>query len=475
MPMKKQLRQKAACALRSNAFIMTVALIVAIELFLHPYLTKKYFSHEVDQTIQYLQSPNRNQPIVIIGDSVGHGVFEGWTFNNGSVANLACNQATETAGQYFFLKRFLNKNKAPGAVISCDRTPFSGNLEQNLTENYVQRVFTDWSEIFDLMIVKLDPVFTVKMMAYNFFSAFKYRLHLQKLIVGFTNSDIYSGIVSIGNSTDQDYGLIRILSKVKERLRSESISSHYFKKTLNELEKLDIPLYFLPPPSSIDNGDTHKLILDSINVMDIMKDNSNNVHVLKDQYQRLPKECFSDEVHLSQDGLDVYRSPLKTVMERIISDSVHRQEERFLRLFSNGQLIFTIRAFDRNTQFRPLHNIQLEETEGKQTLRSTGKDPAFLLPEVSGLKIRKDDRVVIRALFESTETTQAQVYYTFDKKTPFSEKNSVKQNVQTGRNMLYFVLPEDFSEGKLRFDPGNCEGIFTLEQLEVKIVSVKNH
>jgi hypothetical protein len=455
--------------------MMTVALIVAIELFLHPYLTKKYFSHEVDQTLQYLESPNRNQAVVIIGDSVGHGIFAGWEFNNGSVANLACNQATETAGQYFFLKRFLNKNKAPGAVISCDRTPFSGNLEQNLTENYVQRVFTDWSEIFDLMFVKLDPVFTIKMIAYKFLSTFKYRLHLQKLIAGFTNSDIYSGIASISSSTDQDYGLIRILSNFKERLRSESISSQYFKKILQELEKIDVPLYFLPPPSRIDNDDTHKHILESIHAMDIIRDNSINVHILKDQYKRLPKQYFSDEVHLNQDGLEVYRSPLKTIMEKIISDSVHRQEDSLSRLFSSGQLIFTISAFDRNTQFRPLHDIQLEDIEGKQTLRSMGKDPAFLLPEVSGLKKRKNDRVVIRVLLESTETTKAQLYYTLDKKTPFSERNSVKQNVQAGRNTLYFFLPEDFSEGKLRFDPGNCEGIFTLEQLEAKIVAAKNY
>lgn len=473
--MMNQLRQKAVCALRFNAFIMAVALVITIELFLHPYLAKKYFSHEVDQTIQYLESPNRDQPVVIIGDSVGHGVFEGWNFDNGGVANLACNQATETAGQYFFLKRFLDKNKTPGAVVSCDRTPFSGNLEQNLTENYVQRVFTDWSEIVDLMIVKLDPVFTVKMIAYKFFSAFKYRLHLQKLIAGFTNSDIYSGTVSVSISTDQDYGLIRILSKIKERLRLESISSHYFKKIIKELENRDIPLYFLPPPSSVDNGDTHKLIHDSINVMHKMIDNSINVYVLKDQYQRLPKDYFSDEVHLNQDGLDVYRSSLKTLMEKIISDSVHRQEERLPRLFSISQPIFTRSAFDSNTRFRLLHDIQIEEIEGKQTIRSTGKDPALLLPEVSGLKKQKNDRVVIRVLFESTKTTQAQLYYTLDKKAPFSERNSVKQNVQIGRNTLYFVLPQDFSEGNLRFDPGNCEGLFTLEQLEAKIVSGKNY
>ncbi len=448
---------------------MTVALIVALELFLHPQLTKKYFSHEVDQTLHYLEKPNRNQAIVIIGDSVGHGVFEGWKFNNGSAANLACNQATETAGQYFFLRRFLNKNKTPGAVISCDRTPLSGNLEQNLTENYVQRVFTDWSEIFDLMFVKLDPVFTVKMIAYKFFSTFKYRLHLQKLIAGFTNSDIYTGIASIGISTDQDYGLIRILSKFKERLRSESISSQYYKKILKELEKNDIPLYFLPPPSSIDNGDTHKLIDDSINAMDMLKDNTINVHILKDQYKRLPRKYFSDQVHLNQDGLDVYRFPLKPVMEKIISDSMHRKEDTLFRLFSSGQPIFTISAFDRNTQISPLNDIQIEEFEGRRIFRSMGKDPAFLLPEVSGLKKRKNDRVVIHVLFESTETTKAQLYYTFDKKTPFSEKNSIGQNVQAGLNTLYFFLPEDFSEGKLRFDPGNCEGIFSVEQLEAKI------
>jgi hypothetical protein len=455
--------------------MLTLVFIVAIELFLHPYLTKKYFSHEVDQTLQYLERPNRNQPIVIIGDSVGYGIFGGWSFSNGSVANLACNQATETAGQYFFLKRFLNKNKAPGAVISCDRTPLSGNLEQNLTENYVQRVFTDWSEICDLMFVKLDPVFTVKMIAYKFFSAFKYRLHLQKLIAGFTNSDIYSGVTGSSNSTDQDYGLISVLSKFKERLRTESISSQYFKKILNELEKIDIPLYFLPPPSSVANGDTHKLIHDSIGSMDILKGNSINVHILKDQYKRLPKEYFSDQVHLNQEGLDVYRSPLKTVMEKIISESIRKQEDSLSRSFSFGQPIFTISAFDGNTQLRPLHDIQFEEIQGKQTLRSTGKDPAFLLPEISGLKKRKKDRVMIGILLESTETTRAQLYYTLDKKTPFSERHSIKQNVHAGLNTLYFVLPEDFSEGKLRFDPGNCEGTFTLEQLEAKIVAAKSY
>jgi hypothetical protein len=112
----------------------------------------------------------------------------------GKIANLACNQATETAGQYFFLKRYLKKNRMPRAVISCDRTPLDGNLRQNLTENYIQRCFTHWSEIIELALIKRDPEFTVKMIAYKMLSTYTYRLHLQKIILGTTNSNIYSGI-----------------------------------------------------------------------------------------------------------------------------------------------------------------------------------------------------------------------------------------------------------------------------------------
>lgn len=458
---------------RSNAAVTMVACIVAIELFLHPYLSQHFFSHEVDRALQYLEKAHRDQAVVTIGDSVGNGIFGGWAFKNGSVANLACNQATETAGQYFFLKRFLKKNKVPGAVVSCDRTPFSGDLDQNLTENYVQRCFTDWSEIFELMIVKLDPVFTVKMIAYKFLATFKYRLHLQEKIAGFTNSDIYSGASGGGSAAGSDYGLIRLLSKFKERQRSESISAYFFKKMLADLVKIDVPLYYLPPPSRSNNTDTHQLIQYSIGRIDELQKEFSNAHVINDQYRRLPGKYFHDEVHLNPDGLKVYRPPVQPALEQIISDSVQRQMAAFSRVFALGQPIFAMKSFDLNSRLQPLNDTIIEAADNKLIIRSVGNDPALLFPAVSNLDKQRGDKVVIRIVIESDGKSTAQVYYSLGMNGHFNEKNSIRQTMRAGRNTLFFTLPAEFNEGKLRFDPGTRKGLYTLEQVEANIVDAE--
>ena len=314
---------------KTNAGIVAGCLIILIEFLLNPYLSNKYFSHEVDEMLHYLEQPKKDQSVVAIGDSVGNGIFGEWNFNNGNVASLACNQATETAGQYFFLRRFLKNNKAPGAVISCDRTPLSGNLEQSLTENYIQRCFTDWSEILELMIVKTDPVFTIKMVAYKFFSTFKYRLHLQRKIVGFTNSDIYSGATQPTKSAKKSYSLIEVVSKFKEHHRTESISQYFFKKILVELEKIHVPLYYLPSPSRLDTNDNHLLVQSSIKHLNNLKKEFANLHILEDHYQRLPGKYFRDEVHLNQAGLENYRPLIQPTIERILLESTRRQADNW--------------------------------------------------------------------------------------------------------------------------------------------------
>lgn len=150
-----------------NGAVLTLLIIALIECFSHFYCSKRFFSHEVDQMLNTLSKPHWDKPVVMVGDSVGRGIFSGWDIGNRQIAMLACNQATEAAGQYFMIRRYLSKNIAPGAVIICDRNHFAGNLTQNLTENYVQRTFTQWSEIYDLTVAKQDPVFTAKMIAYK--------------------------------------------------------------------------------------------------------------------------------------------------------------------------------------------------------------------------------------------------------------------------------------------------------------------
>lgn len=465
------LTQAVTLACKSNAALSALAMIVVIELLLYPYLTHNFISHEVDWTLRHLEKENNNQPVVILGDSVGHGIFDGWKFNNGNIASLACNQATETAGQYFFLKRFLENNSAPGVVVSCDRTPLSGNLNQILTENYIQRCFTRWSEIVELMTVKRDPVFTVKMLAYKLFATFKYRLHLQKKIVGFTNSDIYSGVAKQTTFSQSDYGLIKVISNFIESFRQESISHHFLKKMIRELDTMNVPILYLPPPSRLDKEDVHRLIQSSENQMEELSKKHSNLSIISDQYHRLPEKYFSDDVHLNQEGLNAYRPLLQQTIEEIISDAVRHQQDMILRSFNKGQTIFTIERFGGENTLEPLNDAVITFAEGRQVVESIGKDPALSLPLSYNIDKKRNDRIVIKVTLASSARTTAKLYFSRKADNRFAESDSVKQTVDIGRNSLFFVLPEEIQGGNLRFDPGECSGTFILEELAVKVVN----
>jgi hypothetical protein len=295
---------------------------MVIELSLHPLLVKNFFSHEVDQTLFYLNLGPHNQPVVALGDSVGHGIFSNWRME---IAPLACNQATEMAGQYFFLRRFLAGNKIPGAVINCGIVPLQGNLKQRLTENYVQRTFTRWNEIYELLLVKKDPVFTTKMVAYKLLTTYTYRLHLQKLLTGFTNSGIYTGLSAQKPPARSRYGLVRLLRKANLRMRKETISLYFFKKMLTELERLQVPLYYLPPPVRVNNSDADHAVQNTLVQLAELEKQFSNLRILTSSRQKMAVRYFHDNVHLNKEGLEVFRRDQQEEIELIIKRAWVRQ------------------------------------------------------------------------------------------------------------------------------------------------------
>ncbi|MBU1567001.1 MAG: hypothetical protein KJ630_15435 [Proteobacteria bacterium] len=465
--------KNASAFLRNNAMLPALVCIAVIEIFIHPYLSANYFSHEVDRLLFMLEKDTFNSPMITIGDSVGHGIFADWEFSRGKIANLACNQATETTGQYFFIKRYLKKNHAPHAVISCDRTPMLGNLQQNLTENYIQRCFTEWSEVFEIARIKVDPAFTVKMIAYKLLPTFKYRLHLQQRILGSSNSNIYSGMSEGGSAAQPDNGLIRLISDYKERLREESISQHFFTKIVEMLEAENIPLYYLPPPSKISNNDTDRLIGNSITEMHRLKTHFSNLYPLAEEYKRLPADHFSDDVHLNETGLISYHAPLRSRIESIMNAALQLHREAFLHSFAQGRNLFNLHESNSNSFLYPLHEAIVHTETGMLVITSTGKDPAVELPPISAIDKETGDRVVIHIDLESKEDTLAKIYYRFDGTQPYDETKSVMQVVKSGENRLFFIFPNTFKEGQVRFDPGEREGIYVVKQAEAKLVNTR--
>lgn len=456
--------------LRSNALWLTLAGIATIEMLAHPYLFNNFFSHEVDKLLHTLKTQKFDAPVVTIGDSVGHGIFSGWEFAQGKIANLACNQATETAGQYFFLKRYLEKNRMPRAVISCDRTPLDGNLRQNLTENYIQRCFTHWAEIIELALIKRDPEFTVKMIAYKMLSTYTYRLHLQKVILGTTNRDIYSGISIGGSALAPSRGIFTVLNDALERSRKESISAIFHKKMSRMLASDNVPLYYVPPPSRLDNGDTDRLIQSSTTRLQKLTDNLPKLHVLSKEYRRLPNEYFGDDVHLNATGLTAYRPLLQTPFKELITESLSSHRQEFERRFSSGVALLSGKTKSLAYTLSVLHDATLSDEKESLKILATGKDPAVLLPAIQRFTPRDHERAVAFFLLASEKPTIAKLYYSFSEKFAFSEKDSQSKRVQAGQNRLYFVLPKEFTGGTVRFDPGDVEGKYVMHLFEIMLV-----
>ena len=455
----------------ANAGIISILIIIGIEIFFSSGLGNRYSSHEVDATLRYLEKGGRNQPVVILGDSVGQGIFSGWKLKNGGVAPLACNQATETAGQYFILKRFLSKNFSPGAVISSDRTPLRGNLKQKYTENYVQRCFTKWYEIYDLLLAKKDPVFTTKMIAYKLFSSYKYRLHLQKELVGFTNGEIYTGFTRAKNSEKLNQGVVEILSDFLDRLQQESISQYFFKKMLSDLELQNIPLFYLPPPTQINKKDNYKLVSDSQNDLKQLQSGFSNLIVLSDVNQQLPKKYFSDGVHLNNNGLNLYREKIENVVQDIITDAVDHQKKLIEINFQGGSKIFKSSPDNQFDGIKPFQNVTIKLSQGQLDIKSHGNDPALLVGGKVGRFGKHGQVLVVKVTMESEVKTFAKIYFS-QKGQVFSEKNSLKKRLNVGNNTLYFTFPKRFQDGLLRFDPGQKQAEYVLKGMEGRAVEL---
>lgn len=454
----------------TNAAILTIFFIILIEYKVHPYLFNNFVSHEVDWTVRSLQY-HLKEPVVVIGDSVGHRVFREWGAYRGKIANLACNQATETAGQYFFLKRFIEQSKLPGAIITCDRTPFIGNLEQSLTENYIQRVFTKWSEIYELLIAKLDPVFSVKMVAYKLLSTFKYRLHLQEKIVGFTNSSIYSGVTSGKSSKSSRYGIIRLISDAKLNFQQTSLSYYFFKKILFEAAKNNIPVYYLPPPTQLEKNTSHRLVKSSLSEMEVLADEFDNLHILAEFYQRYPRNLFADDVHPNSAGLEIYRPTIQPKIDSIVSDAKELQINYLVNRFERGSVVFNYSTLTSFENFTQVSDVELNIIDGQLVVTSSGNDPAIMIPEITHISKNWADQIAVKITVTSTVDTVAKLYFSTDQEKQFSENNRLKHQVQIGSNTMFFLLPNTFNKGWLRLDPGTTEGTYTINKVEGRIIT----
>ena len=445
-----------------SAGLWAVVIVAVVEFFVQPLLQDRFVSHEVDWTLKRIRTTRFDAPVVVLGDSVAHGVFLDWHDRPDTMAMLACSAATETAGQYFLLQRYLKANRPPGAVVCSDGMPFFGNLENRLTENYIQRCFTHWSEIADLLAVKKDPVFTVKMVAYKLLPTLRYRLHLQQAIAGFTNSDVYFGFIpgDTGESPS-DHGLFTLLSEKVNGGRKESISTLYLKRMIGQLRSADIPFYYWPPPVQADGENRVRTTMARFQKLQPEYD---NLRVLDTLFQVYPADRFRDGAHLNALGLEEYHRFMTPRMRPLVEGA---RRDAVERAFHSGESVSAFASGDLRYRLHPIRDVTIRDLGDRHDLEATGPDPAV---SVRGLNPHAGYRTIVRVLMTAPAETVAKIYYPVEGVDGYAEKNTCRQDVQPGFNELFFELPGPWSDGTVRFDPGEVPGPYILHAFEAKIV-----
>jgi len=277
--------------------------VAAIEMVMARQLPDRFSSHEVDGLIRDIQHNRYNPRVVLLGDSVGYQIFqpfrEKWP---NRFAALASNTGIEMAGQYFLIKRHLQRHEDPHAVIFLGLNPLGLNLDQKLTENYVQRCFTQWNEIAELTRAKKSLPFSTRIIIYKLFTSYKYRLHLQKKITGRTNADIYTGGGKRkASGKRKDYGIFRLIQASLDERRKTPISDEYFVRLLKLLKSRGIKLYYIPAPLPSSEHSTH--ILPPLNFLRDLAREYDNLYIMEELQMVLEDERFGDGTHPDKEGL----------------------------------------------------------------------------------------------------------------------------------------------------------------------------
>ena len=108
----------------------------------------------------------------------------------------------------------------------------------------------------------------------------------------------------------------------------------------------------------------------------------------------------------------------------------------------------------------------LEIVDSTLRLRSTGKDPAIILPRLdfpANAKIVVDLDITCPG-----ESEFLKVYYLTSRIQKYSEERHVAQITQQGRNRISITISEKGLVGRLRLDPGNAPGEYIIHELTVR-------
>ena len=277
----------------SSAVLWALIVILISEAVLARTLPQRYFSHEVDQILYDLEHKKYNAEFLLLGDSVGGQIWRAAIKDDGRqhmFAVLPSNAAIEMTGQYYLVQRYLKRNKKPKAVIFLGRNFLSRDLNQVYTENFVQRCFLNFREIAEITSHK-GVEFGLVMLVYKCLPSYRYRLHLQKRLAGFANSNVGTGLLPTQDP---------VIPKIPAGTRTAS--KIYLIKLLALCDRLDIHFYLIEAPmpeSTAGRSWDVPSFGDMRSSWDDLEKRYGRLHLVKDMSVFQENDFAADRIHLN--------------------------------------------------------------------------------------------------------------------------------------------------------------------------------
>lgn len=288
-------------AFLTSGLLWTAAAGLCIEARCRKTLPGLFFSHDVDRLLYDLQTSTYDAGTIVLGDSVGRQITLYLTNEGGrDFLPLTTNGALQMAGQYYILKRYLERNRAPEHVFLLKHRPLRGNLNRPATENYVQRCFTRWNEIAEMTWKTGSLSFGLRSLSYRLAPA-KYRLHLQALVPGLPELLLAGAAEEQTDAPDREWPLQKILSRFAPE-KSMSVSEYYFLKMIDLCSRADIRLGYLPCPMDEKQWAKYQTRPAHVQQVALLKEISREYPGLKYQtvIKTYPASWFIDGVHLKK-------------------------------------------------------------------------------------------------------------------------------------------------------------------------------
>lgn len=339
---------KSATPQHRLVLILVLGTFVSLQL-LFGMLMEGVSRHKAEELLNQIDNSLFQADYILLGDSVGNQVGDPYAETDPSTVSFTTNQAIETPGNYFIIKRYLEKNRAPKAVVWVGLDTFGGTLSGPYTETYVQRTFLRWNEIAQLARDKSDFLFSLKMILYKLLPTYRFNLEIQKEFFGVSESEnvaIASSNINADSQSSQDrlqFGEVdaNIIAGEHGREVQPGISTLYFERMLDLLQSHSVDFFFIPAASSPVANYTPP-----ISYLKSLQSTFQNLHVLTNHRLRIEDSWFrQDHIHYTGHGVDQFLRTFRDEMQVVKRHFEHPFEEKRVTLHV-GDRIRVLNAFE---------------------------------------------------------------------------------------------------------------------------------